>query len=61
MSWLSLLGIAVVLTLLAALSGIKPSGTRQIANTRLMGAARAVLFGLAAVCALMAGLDFLAS
>ena len=37
------LGLAVVVGALAALTGLKPKGTRPVSNTRLMGVARFVL------------------
>lgn len=43
MSWLVWLGLAVFLSVLAAVTGVKPGGTRHVAGTRLMGAARLVL------------------
>ena len=43
MTWLAWLGLAVVLGVLAAVTGIKPKGTRPVAGTRLMGVARLVL------------------
>jgi hypothetical protein len=43
MSWLGWLGLAVIITRIAAVTGIKPKGTRHVAHTRLMGAARLVL------------------
>jgi hypothetical protein len=43
MSWLGWLGLAVFLGVLAAVTGIKPKGTRHVAGTRLMGVARFVL------------------
>ena len=43
MTWLAWLGLAVVLGVLAAVTGIKPKGTRPVARTRLMGVARFVL------------------
>jgi hypothetical protein len=53
MSWIELLLAAVVLAAVAALTGIKPRGTRPVARTRLMKAARIVLLlvavGLAAL------------
>ena len=42
MSWLWL-GLAVLVAALAALTGIKPRGTRPVAGTRLMGVGRFVL------------------
>jgi len=43
MTWLAWLGLAVVLGVLAAVTGIKPRGTRPVAGTRLMGVARFIL------------------
>lgn len=43
MTWLALLGIAVLLTAFAALTGFKARGTRPVAHTSLMGMARIVL------------------
>ena len=43
MTWLAWLGLAVVLGVLAAVTGIKPKGTRPVAGTRLMGVARFIL------------------
>ncbi len=43
MSWLAWLGLAVLITALAAITGIKPKGTRHVARTRLMGMARLIL------------------
>jgi uncharacterized membrane protein YozB (DUF420 family) len=49
MNWLALLGIAVVLVAVAAVTGMKPKGTRHVANTRMMGVARIILFFMAGV------------
>jgi hypothetical protein len=49
MHWIVLLGIAVVLVAVAAVAGIKPSGGRPVARTRLMTAARAVPVILAVI------------
>jgi len=46
MSWLAWLGLAVLITAVAAITGIKPKGTRHVAHTRLMGVARLVLLAL---------------
>lgn len=54
MSWLAWLGLAVLLTAVAAITGIKPKGTRHIAHTRLMGAARLVLLALVIIFAYLA-------
>ena len=43
MSWLAWLGLAVLITAIAAITGIKPKGTRHVAHTSLMGVARFVL------------------
>ena len=59
MSWLQLLMAAAILVAVAALTGIKPRGTRHVARTRLMKAARIVLLLIAAglvVLALAAGI-----
>ncbi len=43
MSWLTILWIAAILAALAAVTGIKPKGTRPVAGTGLMSVARVVL------------------
>jgi hypothetical protein len=43
MSWLALLGLAVLITAVAAVTGIKPKGTRHVARTGMMGMARLAL------------------
>ena len=43
MSWLGWFAIALVITVFAAVTGIKAKGTRPVANTQLMGVARWVL------------------
>ncbi|MCA1733847.1 MAG: hypothetical protein LC732_09615 [Acidobacteria bacterium] len=43
MDWIVWLGIAVVIAAVAAVTGIKPKGTRPVASSRLMGMARIVL------------------
>jgi hypothetical protein len=43
MSWIFWLGLAVVIGALAALTGLKPRGTKPVSNTRLMGVARFIL------------------
>jgi uncharacterized membrane protein YgaE (UPF0421/DUF939 family) len=54
MNWLVLLGIAVVIAAIAAVTGIKPKGTRHIAHTRMMGVGRVVLVIIAVVFAYLA-------
>lgn len=46
MSWVFWLGLAVAIGIVAAVTGMKPSGTRPVARTRLMGMARFVLIVL---------------
>jgi len=54
MSWLAWLGLAVVISAVAALTGIKPKGSRHVAHTRLMGVARIVFVLLAIILAYFA-------
>ena len=46
MTWIFWLGLAVAIGILAAVTGVKPSGTRPVARTRLMGVARFVLIAV---------------
>ena len=48
MSWLFWLGLAVVIGIIAAVTGMKPKGTKPVARTRVMGVARFVLLILIA-------------
>ncbi len=43
MNWLVWLGLAVVIAAAAAVTGIKPKGTRPVSHTRMMGMARIAL------------------
>ena len=54
MTWLVWLGLAVVVTALAAITGIKPKGTQHLAHTRMMGMARIVLLILIIIFAYLA-------
>jgi hypothetical protein len=54
MNWLVWTGIAVVIVGIAAVTGIKPKGTRHVANTRLMGVGRIALFVIVAIIAYLA-------
>jgi hypothetical protein len=54
MSWLFWLGLAVVIGIIAAVTGIKPKGTRPVARTRLMGVARFALLILIAIAVFLA-------
>ena len=51
MTWLAWLAIAVLITAVAAVTGIKPGGTRHVARTSMMGVARVVLLFIIAVVA----------
>jgi hypothetical protein len=50
-TWLGWLGLAVIITAVAAVTGFKPKGTRHVARTRLMGVARIALLIIVAICA----------
>lgn len=54
MNWLIWLGLAVLIAVVAAVTGIKPKGTRHIAHTRLMGVGRVFLFIVVAIFAWLA-------
>jgi heme/copper-type cytochrome/quinol oxidase subunit 4 len=54
MTWLAWLALAVLITAVAAVTGIKPAGTRHVARTRLMGVARLVLLFIIVVFIYMA-------
>ena len=43
MNWLVWLGVAVVVAAIAAVTGIKPKGTRPVAHSRMMGVGRIAL------------------
>ncbi len=51
MNWLVLLGIAVIIAAVAAVTGIKPKGTRHIAHTRMMTMGRFALLALVVIFA----------
>lgn len=54
MNWLVLLGIAVVIAAVAAVTGLKPRGTRPVAHTRMMGVGRVALVAIALILAYVA-------
>ncbi len=54
MNWLMLLGVAVIIAGVAAVTGIKPRKTRPVAHTRMMGMARLLLLILAVILAYLA-------
>jgi len=43
-SWIFWLGIAVLIGVVAAVTGVKPKGTRPVARSRLMGIGRLALW-----------------
>ena len=54
MNWLAWLGLAVLIAGVAAVTGIKPKGTRHVARTHLMGVARLALLALVIIFAYLA-------
>jgi F0F1-type ATP synthase membrane subunit a len=54
MNWLVWLGLAVVVAAVAAITGIKPKGTRHVAHTRLMGVGRVALLIVVVIFAYIA-------
>ena len=54
MSWVGWLGLAILITAVAAVTGIKPKGTRHVAHTRFMGGARLALLVLVILFAYLA-------
>jgi uncharacterized membrane protein YhaH (DUF805 family) len=54
MNWLVWLGLAVVVAAVAAVTGIKPKGTRPVAHTRMMVMGRLALLALIVIFAWLA-------
>jgi hypothetical protein len=54
MSWVAWLALAVLVTAAAAVTGIKPRGTRHVAGTHMMGVARFVLVVIVVILAYLA-------
>ena len=54
MTWLFWLGLAVLLTVVAAVTGLKSRGTRPVAGSRLMSVGRFVLLVMIVIVAYMA-------
>jgi choline-glycine betaine transporter len=54
MNWLVWLGLAVVVAAIAAVTGIKPKGTRPVAHSRMMGVGRIALLVIVAIFAYLA-------
>jgi len=49
MNWLVWLALAVAVAGVAAVTGIKPKGTRHVAHTRMMGVGRIALFAIVVI------------
>ena len=54
MDWLTVLVVVVLVAAFAAVTGIKPKGTRHVVRTRLMGVARLALLALIILFAYLA-------
>ena len=54
MSWIVWLGLAVLIAGVAAVTGIKPKGTRHVAHSRMMGMGRIALVIIAVIVAYVA-------
>jgi uncharacterized membrane protein YozB (DUF420 family) len=54
MNWLVWLGLAVVIAAFAAVTGMKPKGTRPVAHTRMMGIGRIALLAIVVIFAYLA-------
>jgi hypothetical protein len=54
MNWLVWLGLAAIIAAVAAVTGIKPKGTRPVAHTRMMGMGRLALLAVVIIFAYMA-------
>jgi hypothetical protein len=54
MNWLVWLGLAVLVAAIAAVTGLKPKGTRPVAHTRMMGVGRIALFAIVVIFAYLA-------
>jgi uncharacterized membrane protein YozB (DUF420 family) len=53
-NWLVWLGLAVVIAAVAAVTGIKPKGTRPVAHSRMMGMGRLALLVIVIIFAYLA-------
>jgi hypothetical protein len=54
MNWLVWIGLAVVVAAIAAVTGIKPQGTRPVAHSRMMGIGRIALVVIVLIFAYLA-------
>jgi len=48
-NWLVLLGVAVLIVAVAAVTGIKPKGTRPVSHSRMMGMGRLALLAIVVI------------
>jgi hypothetical protein len=53
-NWLVWLGLAVVVVSIAAVTGIKPKGTRSVSHSRMMGMGRIALLIIVVIFAYIA-------
>ncbi|HXI14316.1 MAG TPA: hypothetical protein VNM92_16990 [Thermoanaerobaculia bacterium] len=54
MNWYVWLFLAVAVVAVAAVTGVKPKGTRHVANTRMMGIGRIALIAVVIIFAYLA-------
>ena len=54
MNWLVWLSLAVVIAVFAAVTGMKPKGTRPVAHTRMMRMGRLALVAIVVIFAYLA-------
>jgi hypothetical protein len=54
MNWLVWLCLAVIVAAVAAVTGMKPKGTRPVAHTRMMGVGRIALLAVVLIFAYLA-------
>lgn len=54
MNWLFWLSVVVIIAGLAAVTGVKPQGTRHVARTQMMGVARVALLVIIVIFAYIA-------
>ena len=54
MTWLGWLALAVIVTAVAAVTGLNPKGGRPVARTHMMGVARFVLVAVIIIFAYLA-------
>jgi hypothetical protein len=54
MNWIIWLSLAVVVAAIAAVTGVKPKGTRHVSRTRMMGVGRVFLLIIVVIFAWLA-------